>query len=80
MILFDNLAGPFGNDAIDRALTSTQWHDRILGKSQNVALPLTTCWYATGNNVQVKADTTRRIIHIRLDVLQQHPEQRSGLP
>lgn len=78
MILFDNLEGRFGNDALDRALTSTRWKDRILGKSQEIELPLAPAWYATGNNVQVAADTTRRIIHIRLDVLDEHPENRTG--
>lgn len=78
MILLDNLLGQFGNDALDRALTSTRWKDRILGKSQEVDLPLIPVWYATGNNVAVAADTARRIIHIRLDVLDEHPEQRTG--
>ncbi|MCC7406683.1 MAG: hypothetical protein IT442_01335 [Phycisphaeraceae bacterium] len=78
MILLDNLEGLFGNDAIDRALTSTRWKDRLLGKSEEVELPLIPAWYATGNNVQVAADTARRIIHIRLDVLDEHPEHRSG--
>ncbi len=78
MILFDNLEGSFGNDALDRALTSTRWKDRILGKSEEVELPLIPAWYATGNNVQVAADTLRRIIHVRLDVLDEHPEDRSG--
>lgn len=78
MLLFDNLEGMFGNDALDRALTSTRWKDRILGKSQEIELPLIPAWYATGNNVQVAADTTRRIIHVRLDVLAEHPEDRTG--
>ena len=78
MILFDNLEGVFGNDALDRALTCTRWKDRILGKSQEVELPLIPAWYATGNNVQVATDTTRRIIHIRLDCLNERPEERSG--
>lgn len=77
MILFDNLEGVFGNDTLDRALTSTRWKDRILGKSQEIELPLIPSWYATGNNVQVSADTTRRIIHVRLDVLDEHPEDRT---
>jgi len=77
MILLDNLEGIFGNDALDRALTSTHWKDRVLGKSQEIELPLIPCWYATGNNVQVAADTARRIIHVRLDVLEEHPEDRS---
>lgn len=78
LILFDNLTGVFGNDALDRALTGTRWKDRILGKSEEVELPLMPAWYATGNNVQVAADTTRRIIHIRLDCLSERPEERTG--
>lgn len=77
LVLLDNLEGKFGNDALDRALTTTRWRDRILGRSEQVELPLVTVWYATGNNVMVGADTTRRVIHIRLDVLDEHPEGRS---
>jgi hypothetical protein len=78
VIHLDNLEGNFGNDALDRAITATCWKDRILGKSQEVSLPLIPVWYGTGNNVAVAADTTRRIIHIRLDVLQERPEERRG--
>lgn len=78
MIHLDNLEGNFGNDTLDRALTATRWKDRILGKSQEVDLPLIPVWYGTGNNVAVAADTTRRIIHIRLDVLEEKPEERTG--
>jgi len=78
MILLDNLGNIFGNDALDRALTTTGWKDRILGKSEEIDLPLIPVWYATGNNISVAADTARRIIHIRLDVLDENPEQRAG--
>lgn len=78
LIHLDNLEGAFGNDTLDRALTATRWKDRILGKSQEVDLPLIPVWYGTGNNVAVAADTTRRIIHIRLDVLDERPEERTG--
>jgi hypothetical protein len=78
VIHLDNLEGNFGNDTLDRALTATRWKDRILGKSQEVDLPLISVWYGTGNNVAVAADTTRRIIHIRLDVLEERPEERTG--
>jgi hypothetical protein len=77
MIHLDNLEGDFGNDALDRALTATRWKDRILGKSQEVDLPLIPIWYGTGNNVAVAADTIRRVIHIRLDVLEEKPEERT---
>jgi hypothetical protein len=78
LLLLDNLEGVFGNDALDRALTTTCWKDRILGKSEEVELPLIPTWYATGNNVQVAADTTRRLIHIRMDVLNERPEERTA--
>jgi hypothetical protein len=78
VIHLDNLEGSFGNDAIDRALTATRWKDRLLGKSQEVDLPLVGVWFGTGNNVSVAADTTRRIIHCRLDCLDEKPEERSG--
>jgi len=78
MIHLDNLEGNFGNDALDRALTATRWKDRILGKNQEVDLPMIPVWYGTGNNVAVAADTTRRIVHIRLDVLEEKPEERTG--
>lgn len=77
LLLLDNLEGVFGNDALDRALTTTLWKDRILGRSEEIELPLLATWFATGNNVQVAADTTRRIIHIRMDVLLEKPEDRS---
>jgi hypothetical protein len=69
MVLLDNVEGAFGNDALDRALTTTRWKDRILGRSEEIDLPLLSSWYATGNNVSVASDTARRLIHIRLDVL-----------
>ena len=78
MILLDNIEGVFGNDTIDRALTSTNWKDRILGRTELVDMPLLATWYGTGNNVIVAADTARRIIHVRLDVLDENPEDRSG--
>ena len=77
LVHLDNLEGSFGNATLDRALTSTRWKDRVLGKSHQVDLPLLAVWYGTGNNVAVAADTTRRIIHIRLDVLEERPEERT---
>jgi hypothetical protein len=78
VVHLDNLEGNFGNPALDRALTATCWKDRVLGKSEEVELPLLPVWYGTGNNVAVAADTARRIIHVRLDVLRERPEERAG--
>ena len=78
LILLDNLEGAFGNAALDRALTTTRWKDRVLGVNKMIDLPLTPAWYATGNNVAVAADTARRVIHVRLDTLMELPEERTG--
>lgn len=77
LVLLDNLIGPFGNDTLDRLLTADTWKDRLLGTNDQIELPLTTVWYATGNNVQIQADTIRRVIHIRITVMEERPEERS---
>ena len=78
LVCLDNIVGQFGNDALDRMATATRWKDRALGTNTNVDLPLKTTWYATGNNIRIGADTARRVIHIRTEVMLERPEDRSG--
>ncbi len=77
LVLFDNIEGVFGNGTLDRALTSTIWRGRVLGESKEVDLPLLTTFFGTGNNVHLKADTPRRICHIRLETAHENPEDRA---
>jgi hypothetical protein len=76
MILIDNIVGELGSASLDAALTGTIWKDRILGRSEIVEMPLVTTWAATGNNVVLMADTSRRVCHIRLESKLENPEQR----
>lgn len=76
MMLLDNISGRFGDAVLDACLTTTRWKARMLGTNDQVDLPLKTVWYATGNNVQVAADTGRRIIHIRIEAMTERPEER----
>lgn len=78
VVMLDNLVGPFGNGSLDAALTSTEWHGRILGKSEQPRVPLACIWYATGNNCVIAADTARRICHIRIESRDEKPEEREG--
>lgn len=78
LVLFDNLEGRFGNATLDAALTGTSWEDRLLGGNRTVKSPLLMTWYATGNNVSVGADTSRRVCHVRLESPDEHPEQREN--
>jgi hypothetical protein len=76
-LMIDNITGPFGSQALDAALTSTTWQDRILGHSEMTSeLPLSITWYATGNNIQIVGDLCRRTIHIRIESPEEKPEER----
>jgi hypothetical protein len=79
MVLLDNLAGAIGNDVFDAALTTDRWKDRILGVNKVYDGPLNVCWYATGNNVELRADTSRRCSHCRLESPLELPELRTDL-
>jgi Domain of unknown function (DUF3854) len=79
LVLFDNLTGKFGSGTLDAALTATAWKDRVLGASEQVNLPLSVGWYATGNNVSIGGDTARRVCHIRLESPEENPELRTDV-
>ena len=77
-VLFDNVKGVIGGSVLDAGLTSRTWQGRILGKSQQITLPMRTVFFATGNNWQIVADTGRRLALCRLESLEEAPEDRGG--
>ena len=76
--LFDNLAGSVGNPTFDLALTSRRWRGRILGESRHYEGPMHTLFLGTGNNVELRGDTGRRTLHVRMDCPVENPEERTG--
>ena len=78
MVLLDNLAGAVGNDVLDRALTADRWKNRLLGTNRDYDGPLHICRFGTGNNVQLQADTARRVCHVRLETPDERPEDKNG--
>lgn len=76
LILLDNLSGAVGNDILDAALTSEGWKDRLLGGNRMFDGPLHVTWFGTGNNVQLQADTSRRVCHVRMETADERPELR----
>jgi hypothetical protein len=76
--VLDNVTGELGCESLDSALTTTVWWDRLLGRNERIELPLHTTWLATGNNIVLRADTSRRVLHVRLNPLLENPEERSG--
>lgn len=77
-VLIDNVAGTLGTPSLDAALTSLLWIDRLLGGNAAIRLPLYTVWIATGNNVSLAGDMSRRTLHVRLDSQEENPESREG--
>lgn len=78
LVMLDNLAGAVGNDVLDAALTSDRWKDRLLGANRGYDGPLNVTWFGTGNNVQLHADTARRVCHVRMETQEERPELKSG--
>lgn len=77
LTLIDDIGtSTFGTPSLNNALTSTRFRGRTLGVTDLAAYDLLTTWFATGNNVQLYRDLTRRICHIRLQSAEQHPEYR----
>jgi hypothetical protein len=59
----DNLPSgePFGNAALDSALTCSVWEDRLLGQNLTVAYPHEIVWAASGNNVDLSPWIASRV-------------------
>lgn len=69
MALIDNLEPGRNTDSANLAalLTSRTWTARELGKSQNVKVPNSTIWTATGNNPALSRELSDRSVWIHLD-------------
>jgi hypothetical protein len=80
VVLADNLSGRFGTPKLCEALSLHDgiWSDRILGKNQTWSGPFRPVWFATGNNVSLRADVARRICYCRLESPHEKPELRTG--
>lgn len=77
MIAFDNVTGRFGAGSLDRVLTAGDFVElRVLGKSEIPTLRWRSVVFATGNNVEVVGDTSRRVLLGRLESPLERPEDR----
>lgn len=76
-VLIDNLRRRLDSAALSAAITSPAWEDRILGRSQTVALPVKCVWVATGNNPALSLEIARRAVRIRIDAKMARPWERT---
>ena len=78
LVLLDNITHQLESGVLAAALTSRNWSDRLLGKSETVSVPNSCLWIATGNNLQLGSEIARRTAWIRLDPKVDRPWERSG--
>jgi putative DNA primase/helicase len=75
-VVFDNIAGAITSSVLAGALTSGTWTDRKLGESREVVMPIRNVWVATGNNLELTDEHTRRAVPIVLDPGDVRPSER----
>ncbi len=75
-IAIDNIEAQLGSDLLCQILTQTTVRPRILGKSETPELPTNVLVTATGNNLVLAGDMTRRGLLCRLDAGVERPELR----
>jgi hypothetical protein len=76
LISIDNCEHPLGGERLCQALTQRSLRIRILGQSLNVEVPSNASVFATGNNLTVLGDMTRRTLLCTLDPECERPETR----
>ncbi len=79
LVLLDNLHGRLDSAALAAILTSGGvWRDRVLGHTQEAAVPVRTCFVVTGNNPALSGEIAGRSVLIRLDAKLEDPSTRTG--
>jgi hypothetical protein len=76
VVSLDNCDEPLQGVLLCQALTQQVLNIRILGQSRNAVVPSNAAIYATGNNLTVAGDMTRRVLMCAIDPAMERPELR----
>jgi hypothetical protein len=76
-INIDNCDEPLGSAFLCQCLTQQTVKARVLGKSETPTVAANAAFFATGNNLVIVGDLTRRSLKSRLDPQCERPELRS---
>lgn len=76
-VLWDNVC-EIDSSTIALLHTAREYSGRILGRSQMASLPNLPIWMATGNNVQLSPEISRRTVTVRLQARQERPSDRAA--
>lgn len=78
LMCFDNMAGDVDSPTLASMWTTTEWTDRVLGRSQERTIPLRSTTIMTSNNALFSEELQRRLTLIRLDAKRADPKVRGG--
>ncbi|WP_426751575.1 bifunctional DNA primase/polymerase [Myxococcus sp. Y35] len=77
LVSLDNVSAPLGGDALCQILERPIVEVRVLGKSELIRVESRSTMYATGNNILLRGDVTRRMLLARLEANMERPELRA---
>ena len=75
---WDNVEHQLTSPSLAAVLTTRDWCDRVLGRTEMVTVPQRATWLVTGNNLRVGGDIARRCYWCRMDAQVASPWQRVG--
>ncbi|MGB7242330.1 MAG: hypothetical protein WBC93_09630 [Sulfitobacter sp.] len=78
MIVWDNVTGALSSPALASVTTEPIWNDRILGRSAEVSVPVTSSFGLVGNRPLLSDELLRRTSLIEMKPQTANPEGRSG--
>jgi Bifunctional DNA primase/polymerase, N-terminal len=79
LVLIDNLHGRLDSAALAAILTcGGTWRDRMLGKTQELSIPVRATVAVTGNNPSLSNEIAGRTVLVRLDPKLEDPSTRTG--
>lgn len=77
IIGLDNITKPLRSDALASILTLEKYKDRILGVTENKAVPTNIMFLLTGNNLNFSGDMPSRVVCARIEPNCERPEERT---
>jgi hypothetical protein len=76
VISIDNCEYPLSGSLLCQTLTQQRLNIRLLGQSRHVEVPVNAAIFATGNNLTIVGDLTRRVLLCSIDPHCERPELR----
>lgn len=77
VVNLDNITHPLDSPDLARAITQSEYSDRLLGTNRMLKLPTNVLWTATGNNLTFRGDLPSRALLCRIDAKVERPEERT---